>query len=262
MIPYYEDDEVRRDATPLDWVRAHAERLGFDPDVFATAAQARIDQAQAWQQEPREGRADQDGAALPHRPGGRPAAPAAAAAHREPDAPAQQGEAVTERQRRPLDLTNVDQQFGDRFWTKVDRRGPDECWPWLAYRKPNGYGQFMLRKGFFITAHRVALALAIGRPLEIHEFACHKCDNRPCCNPAHLFAGTGLENALDKVRKGRGRWLRGAENPSARLTEEQVREIRTAPARYGIGTALSRRYGVATTTVYEIRAGRSWRHVA
>ncbi len=58
-----------------------------------------------------------------------------------------------------LDLTGASDALRDRFWSKVDRRGPDECWPWLEHRKRSGYGQFVLRRGVFVTSSRVALAL-------------------------------------------------------------------------------------------------------
>ena len=53
----------------------------------------------------------------------------------------------------------------------MDQRGPDECWPWTAYRKPSGYGQFRLSKGRFLTASRIAVGLTIGRPVEANEDA-------------------------------------------------------------------------------------------
>lgn len=94
------------------------------------------------------------------------------------------------------------------FWTRVDRRGPDECWPWTASRQTGGgYGVFT-REGRTKYAHRAALEEAIGRPLAAGEFACHTCDNPPCCNPAHLFVGSALDNHRDMSRKGRNLAMR------------------------------------------------------
>lgn len=92
------------------------------------------------------------------------------------------------------------------FWRKVDRSGgPDACWPWTGTLvSGKGYGGSHQTDGGPRYAHRRALELTIGRPLTRSEFACHHCDNPPCCNPAHLFLGSALDNARDRDAKGRG----------------------------------------------------------
>lgn len=160
-----------------------------------------------------------------------------------------------------LDLTDVDQSFRDRFWEKVDVRGADECWEWRAHRKVTGYGQFTISKGVFATASRVSLALS-GVVLREGEAACHRCDNPPCVNPAHLFAGTQVVNTLDCVEKGRANRASGTDHPSARLDHEAVRRIRSADLRFGDMTRLAREYGVSLTSIRRIRNGQTWRDVA
>lgn len=152
----------------------------------------------------------------------------------------------------------------ERFWPKVDKRGPDECWLWLATRDANGYGSFDHAR-----AHRVAWALKHGA-IPDGLLVCHRCDNPPCVNPDHLFVGTSADNMADMWSKGRGRngvrthpeaCARGERHGSARLTESDVREIRTRCAAGESMVAIAHEKGVARTTVWKVRARRTWKHV-
>jgi HNH endonuclease len=84
----------------------------------------------------------------------------------------------------------------ERFWAKVARKGPDECWPWTAYCVPRGYGQFSVA-GRLVKAHTFAYELGHG-PIPEGLEPDHLCRNPPCCNPAHLEPVTHREN----VRRG------------------------------------------------------------
>lgn len=88
-----------------------------------------------------------------------------------------------------------------RLQSKVDRRGPDDCWPWLASGGASGHGQFVVVKGYPVGAHRMAWIIANDadpRPYQVM----HRCDNPPCCNPAHLLLGTHAENLRDASVRG------------------------------------------------------------
>src|SRR4051794_21087743 len=118
-----------------------------------------------------------------------------------------------------------------RFWSKLDKRGPDDCWEWQANRYPAGYGQFWMN-GRNHQASRVAYILTHGS-IELGKRICHTCDNPPCCNPNHLFQGTPRENTRDMIRKGRLNRARtrhgyahGEQHYRAKLTQEDVRQIR------------------------------------
>ncbi|UAJ78343.1 HNH endonuclease [Leifsonia sp. ZF2019] len=162
---------------------------------------------------------------------------------------------------RRLDLRNAPEPLKDRFWSKVNIGDPDECWEWTAHRKVTGYGQFTLRKGVFLTASRVSLALS-GVVLEPGVVACHKCDNPPCVNPSHLFAGTQRANTFDCVEKGRGNRSHGVAHRSAKLTPDDVRAIRSEPIGFGTRTLLAQRYGVSLSSIKKVLAYSTWRDVA
>ena len=147
-----------------------------------------------------------------------------------------------------------------RFIAKFERGTYDECWPWLAYITHAGYGQFQNSLDGNNTAHRYALILKVGLPPRPEMQACHSCDNRACVNPTHLRWGTRLDNADDARR--RGRIPLGEERPNARLTRVAVAEIKTRLRAGESGVAIAHEFRVHPNTIYSIRSGQSWRHVA
>lgn len=92
----------------------------------------------------------------------------------------------------------------ERYWKRVDRRAPEECWPWIGTRYPNGYGLFHRggRDGHNVAAHRLSYELTYG-PIKEKMKICHRCDNPSCCNPNHLFKGSQGDNISDAISKGR-----------------------------------------------------------
>lgn len=152
---------------------------------------------------------------------------------------------------------SMKQPIEDRFWAKVDKRGEDDCWPWTASLQAKGYGQFTLSHGHPINAHRFAWYLANG-PIPSGRYVCHSCDNRPCCNPKHLFVGSPADNTADMMAKGRAPL--GADMPTAKLTEDSVRAIYALKGVLS-NTKTGRLFGVSAGTISKIRRGLRWKHL-
>lgn len=156
-----------------------------------------------------------------------------------------------------------------RFWSKVKLGKQSECWPWLgALLKSGGYGAFRVggRRGKTVRANRVAWELTFG-VIPQGQCVLHRCDNPACCNPVHLFLGTRAENTADMVAKGRLAPVektvkRGSKHGGAKLSEEQVLEIRELYAAGGASKAgLARRFGVSEHQIYLIVNRRNWAHI-
>lgn len=144
-----------------------------------------------------------------------------------------------------------------RYWSHVDVRGPDECWHWTAFLDPAGYGRFSV-DGKKRAAHRFALELRIERPVPDGVFACHTCDNPPCCNPAHIFEGTPGDNTRDMIAKGRSKGAAGVgtRNSHCKLTEAEVLAIRATRGK--THRAIADDYGVSPATISMIMTRAHW----
>jgi hypothetical protein len=149
----------------------------------------------------------------------------------------------------------------ERVWTRVDVRGPDDCWLWTGTDHSNGgYGRLGW-EGKHLQASRAVWWLTHGELPPPRVFICHTCDNPPCCNPAHLFRGDAVANNADKLAKGRQVNLFGESNPSARLTEDDVREMRAAHAAGESVPSLARRFDYNDSNLRRIIKRELWKHV-
>lgn len=151
-----------------------------------------------------------------------------------------------------------------RFWKKVDKSG--DCWLWTGSTL-DGYGRYTVRrpdgKIETYTTHRIAYALTYGRiPDGLHVL--HDCpggDNPTCCNPAHLWLGTNLENMADMKAKGRSPNTRGEKNGNAKLSDVAVREIRRRRDAGESPAVLMAEFGIAQTVLAGVVRGDLWSHV-
>ena len=133
-----------------------------------------------------------------------------------------------------------------RFWMKVKSDG--ECWEWTGGTRAGGYGSVWVG-GKSKYAHRYSYALHYG-PISGDLCVCHRCDNRLCVNPRHLFLGTHADNVADKVAKGRQ--VRGVRARHAKLSPQEIDVIRGVLGRHrvgGVGEFLARWFGVSRQAV-------------
>jgi hypothetical protein len=162
-----------------------------------------------------------------------------------------------------MEITEQDKQ---RFWDKVDKSGPimphmtTPCWVWIGCIHKNGYGNFWLSRGARITS-RVSWIIHFGQ-IPDKLFVCHKCDNRACVNPEHLFLGTNSDNMADMKTKDRQPKFYGEEHNRSKLTSSQVIEIRHL---YSTGDCsfnkLARMFNVAKGNIVFIVKRKTWDHI-
>lgn len=150
-----------------------------------------------------------------------------------------------------------------RFWSKVIIRAADECWEWQGPVSNCGYGNFSVggkRSPDYRqwAAHRYAYTITYGEvPQQLN--VCHKCDNRRCVNPSHLFLGTDADNVRDKISKGRD--ARGSRQGHSKITEADVSRI---VEMYNSGKSeieIGRTVGLSQASVSRIVRRETWTHV-
>lgn len=153
-----------------------------------------------------------------------------------------------------------------RFWSRVEVRGADECWPWTGRRDAKGYGVMSIEprgtgQTLNLLAHRIAKTLELGRDLFSPELR-HLCNNEPCCNARHLIEGTAVGNYQDAVAAGTTNLrpmlamvggVYGVSHPAARYTEDErlkaIQLWRDQPIQRITMAEIARRIGCHRSTV-------------
>jgi len=152
-------------------------------------------------------------------------------------------------------MTKHNLSLSERFWSKVDKKGEDECWNWLGALDSSNYGQIKVNYER-VKSNRLAYKLSCG---EIPEGICvlHKCDNPKCCNPKHLFLGCHFTNMVDRHNKGRD--ATGENCGNSVLTKEKVMEIRQM---YKTGKythrGLGKIFGTCKSNIYAVVNNITW----
>lgn len=144
------------------------------------------------------------------------------------------------------------EDIATRFWSKVDKRGENECWNWKGCVGPKQYGSFAI-KNSQITAHRMVFILQSGE-LPTYIQVCHTCDNRLCVNPNHLFLGTNDDNVKDRVAKGRN-----AKYQPKRLSPEVAAHIRRLHKSGYKQSDICKIFYVRYSVVNDICTGKSYK---
>ena len=157
-----------------------------------------------------------------------------------------------------------------RFMIRVDKSaGDDSCWPWRGQMSRSGYGKFAARwdgDRHFMRAHRVMWALEFG-DIPDGMFVCHRCDNRSCVNPRHLFLGSPADNSSDMAAKGRvsrvgpANPARGEQCHKAKLTVSDVSRMRDLAAAGRTHESLAQEFGLTQGAASAAITGRTWKHV-
>ena len=143
-----------------------------------------------------------------------------------------------------------------RFRARIGEKDEKGCMLWTMSKDKNGYGQVAVA-GKVLKTHRLAYELVNGA---IPTGMCvrHKCDNPPCCNPEHLEVGTHAENMRDKKERGRQIGMIGETNGRAKMTDEQVRMIRSSTL---TNRELSILLNISYKMIWDVRKGISWGHL-
>lgn len=140
-----------------------------------------------------------------------------------------------------------------KLMERVDASGgPSSCWPWVGPVDQQGYGVTAASTLAHRAVWRQATGLSIPRGLVIR----HTCDNRRCCNPAHLLLGTHADNVKDRVERGRS--ARGETHGRAKLDSAQALAIYNSQE---TAAQLARDYGLDASTVRAIKRGETWASV-
>ncbi len=159
----------------------------------------------------------------------------------------------------------------ETFWNKVKCGAKNECWEWQGYLNSgkrsyeNRYGRVDIFGNKGVYVHRVAYYLSNPNAIELNRgsglFVLHKCDNSKCCNPNHLFLGTHQDNMDDKCNKERQARYRSVESPRAKLTEQDVKDIRNMRMKGASTKSLMAKYKVSKSAIQHLLTNRTYKDI-
>lgn len=151
----------------------------------------------------------------------------------------------------------------ERFWNKIDKKSIDLCWNWKASKTKQGYGKLIYKNKTTIKnllAHRISYTIHHNE-IPKHLIICHKCNNKLCCNPNHLYAGNHKQNCNDSIKAGTHFKLTskiGIEHHDSKLKEHEVIEIIKSKLSL---SELSNKYKVTKQNIIKIKKRKTWKHL-
>lgn len=144
------------------------------------------------------------------------------------------------------------------LWSKVEKRGVDDCWPWKGAQSFYGYGSLSF-EGARHRSNRAVLEVTVGGGGGLD--ALHLCHNPACCNPTHLKWGTHKENMEHKAAAGRENRPKGENHWNSRIDKNTASAIKAALAAGRRQTEIAITHGVKRSLVADISAGRAWKEI-
>jgi hypothetical protein len=141
-----------------------------------------------------------------------------------------------------------------QFNKMVVKKGREECWDWKGFVRPDGYTRIKFgSRTTSVGGHVVSWMIKHQRIIKDGECILHKCDNRKCTNPRHLYLGTYSDNMIDMVNRKR--------NQVIKLHVSDVKKIKESISAGDTVASLARRFKVNWSTIYDIKHERTWKHV-
>ena len=134
--------------------------------------------------------------------------------------------------------------------------GPNGCWVYIGSKNSSGYGQ--INEGYTnMSAHRASWEVHVG-PIPAEMLVLHKCDYRTCCNPAHLFLGSQLDNMRNRGVKGHKASTRGRNNGNTKLVKADVHDIRRRVKADEPRISIAKAHNISRQGIYNIKIGANW----
>jgi hypothetical protein len=147
-----------------------------------------------------------------------------------------------------------------RFWNKVDIKETNDCWNWKAsFRNKEKYGSFSIDKTNY-QAHRISWIISFG-DIPDGLIVCHKCDNKSCCNPNHLFIGTVSDNNCDKFNKCREYVRRGTDHTNSKISEDSLKAIRLMLSNKISQRKIAKLFKVSQGCIAHINKGLTYKEI-